>query len=459
MSTYTEALNGHLSTGNVGCAGGAVGDSSDSADRRLLWLAIVVLGAVFFFVGHNFQVSQYERYAPWSDADGTLEAAGHNWAKGLALSMIGLLGIWLATDRGSRRLCARGWLPALMVSYVAWSAASVFWSIDPGMSCRRLAVLMFCMAGAFGFARRFRPRDVAVMAATIAGAYLLVGVCTELALGTFRPWSADYRFAGTVHPNTQGANLAVLCLASFCLARSATRDKGRFWALFATGLIFLLLTKSRTSCAGLAAALAVLWWVGASGQTRVMAVVGAALVVCATALAGSLVGGAVDDKVAEVAMLGRQDESEALTGRIPLWSELANYIRARPLEGYGYEAFWTTGHIEAVSDEMEWPLREAHNAFIDGALSVGLIGVAAFLAIVTASLFRAAKAYRQTADAGFALTVCLLAFGLVDACLESGMMSPNLFTLIAGSGVVQLAFGGRDFDATADGCVPRRAAT
>ena len=87
-------------------------------------------------------VSQYEAFAPWSDAEGTLEA-GQNVAKGLALALIGLLGAYLHFRRGRTAAPLTGWLPALMIFYLAWSAASVLWSIDPGMSCRRLAVLMF----------------------------------------------------------------------------------------------------------------------------------------------------------------------------------------------------------------------------------------------------------------------------------------------------------------------------
>lgn len=416
----------------------------------MLWLAIIVVGGVFFFVAHNFQVSQYERFAPWSDADGTLTAAGQNWVKGLALSAIGLLGMCLTVRRDGRPLRAAGWLPGLMLFYLAWSAASVLWSINPGLSCRRLAVLMFCVLGALGFARQFRPRDVALMAMVIAGAYLLVGVGTELALGTFRPWSPGYRFAGTVHPNTQGANLSVLCLASFCLARATTRRKAWLWTLFATGLVFLLLTKSRTSCAAFASALTALWLAGVSGRTKVLVATSAVFVICAGALAGSVFGVDADDKIAEVVMLGRQEESEALTGRLPIWTELANYIRERPLEGYGYESFWTTKHIEVISDELEWPLREAHNAYIDAILSVGLIGAATFLAVVMVGLGQAAAAFRRTADPGFALTLSLLVFGLVNACLESGNVSPNFIALMAGSGVVQLAF----LEEGSETCVP-----
>lgn len=408
-----------------------------ATNRRLLWLAIVVVGVVYFFVAHNFQVSRYERYAPWSDAEGTLEA-GQNVAKGLALSLIGLLGVYLILRRDGRPLELTGWLPALMLFYLAWATASVLWSVNPSMTCKRLAVLMFCVLAAVGFARQFRPRDVALMAMVISGVYLLIGVSTELALGTFRPWASEYRFAGTVHPNSQGAHLTLLCVASFCLARSATRGKVLLWALFASGLVFVLLTKSRTACAALAIALAALWFINASRCVQVLTVLAAAFLVCAAVLLGTLFGIDVDDKIAEAVMLGRQEESEALTGRVPIWTELLGYVRARPLQGYGYESFWTAKHIEAVSDEMQWPLREAHNAYIDGTLSVGLVGVAAFLGVVLLSLRRAAAAFRETNDPGFAFTFCMLVFGILNACLESGMMGPSIITLMAGSGVVQL---------------------
>ena len=139
-------------------------------------------------------------------------------------------------------------------------------------------------------------------------------------------------------------------------------------------------------------------------------------------------------------MLGRQEESESLSGRFPIWLELTNYARARPLQGYGYEAFWTAKHIEAVSEELQWPLREAHNAYLDCTLSVGLVGAAALLLSVFLAMQRAAAGYRVTGEMGFAFTLGMLAFAMVSACLESGVASPNLITLIAGSGVAVLAF-------------------
>jgi len=325
-----------------------------------------------------------------------------------------------------------------MIFYLTFSAMSVVWSGDPGLSCRRLAVLMFCVLAALGFARQFRPRDVASMALVISTAYLAVGLGTEIALGTFRPWQSGYRFAGTVHPNTQGVNLMVLCVASFCLARFSTPAKPRLWVLFAIGLAFLLLTKSRTSCAALAIGLSALWMVSASGRARLLTLAAGGLVICTAALVSTLFGANIEDRFTQAVMLGREEESETLTGRIPIWTELSTHLRAKPLLGYGYESFWTAPHIEAVSDEMQWPLREAHSSYIDAMLSIGLIGTAALLAAVGLGLCRSAAAYRRTADPGFAFTVCMIVCGLCDACLETGMGGPTFATLMVGSGLVQL---------------------
>ncbi|MBU4400696.1 MAG: hypothetical protein KKE86_15365, partial [Planctomycetes bacterium] len=105
------------------------------------------------------------------------------------------------------------------------------------------------------------------------------------------------------------------------------------------------------------------------------------------------------------------------------------------------ESFWTEKHIEEVSDETQWPLREAHNAYLDSALSVGVIGTAALMLIVSLGIYLAASTFRATAAAGAALTFCLLIFAVFNAFLETGLVSPNFVTLIAGSGIAQLLVG------------------
>jgi O-antigen ligase len=287
-----------------------------------------------------------------------------------------------------------------------------------------------------GFARHFGPRDLAAMAVVAGVATLAVGIGAELALGAFRPWQADYRFAGTIHPNAQGVLTAVLCLASFCLARSATRGRPWLWACFAVGLLFLILTRSRTSYGSLLAAMAALWLLGASARARTMAVLAAGFVVCAAALAASFSRDDLADRLVSAALLGRAEQAGDLTGRVPLWNELLGYAEARPLQGYGYRAFWGDNHIDAVSADVDWTVREAHNAFLETVLSVGLIGGVVLLALVFVGLARAAAGYRASGDPGLAFILGLLVFCLTNAFLESGV--PNFPTFLADTGLVLL---------------------
>src|SRR5690606_4411617 len=76
-------------------------------------------------------------------------------------------------------------------------------------------------------------------------------------LGTFAPLRTGYRFAGTLHPNQQGINCALLALSAVYLGRVGRTRAGRLTASAALTLAmgFLLLTRSRTSLAAAGIAL------------------------------------------------------------------------------------------------------------------------------------------------------------------------------------------------------------
>ncbi|MCE5267502.1 MAG: O-antigen ligase family protein [Planctomycetaceae bacterium] len=408
--------------------------SSDSS-RSLFWPAVVLLAAVFFFLEHDVRVSQYEAYTPWTDTAGSLEN-GRNAAKGLALGLLGIIGGWMLLRSRGREVHLNGSLPLLALCYLAWLGTTLLWSLDPGMSGRRLIALLCCLATAAGFAAAFRARDIPLIAVAIGTAYLAVGLAVELALGTFRPWLPEYRFAGTIHPNAQGVQLAALCLGSLCLLHATPERRKPLWLCLGVGVAFLLLTKSRASCASLVVAVAAIWFVAASARARVLAALIGGLAVCLLALAASMFSAEPNDRLLGAMMLGRQEQSEGLTGRVPLWLELARYIRERPLEGYGYQAFWTDKQIESVSEEMEWTMREAHNGYLETVLSGGLVGGVILLAIVALGLVRAAGRYRATGDPGIAFVVGLLAFCIADACFESGV--PNFVAVLAEMGFALL---------------------
>src|SRR5690606_23459802 len=128
---------------------------------------------------------------------------------------------------------------------------------DPVLSGKRLLVLVMMLVGAAGLARQFTLDALMRVVAICTALHLALGVGTELWLGTFAPLRTGYRFAGTLHPNQQGINCALLALSAVYLGRVGRTRAGRLTASAALTLAmgFLLLTRSRTSLAAAGIAL------------------------------------------------------------------------------------------------------------------------------------------------------------------------------------------------------------
>jgi O-antigen ligase len=80
------------------------------------------------------------------------------------------------------------------------------------------------------------------------------------------------------------------------------------------------------------------------------------------------------------------DKDPHLTGRTDLWGYAIDCIRDKPLLGYGYEAFWTYDSVPArrIREAINWDSApHAHNGYIDLTLGVGIIGLLAYLALLT----------------------------------------------------------------------------
>jgi exopolysaccharide production protein ExoQ len=353
----------------------------------------------------------------------------------LAIAACGL--VLAATAR--ERLQINLPLTAAIGLLLGWATISFVWADDPGICLRRLIVLVCCTVGALGIARQLSMRELSLLTIIVLGSLAVVGIFAELRLGTFRPWAGDYRFAGTVHPNTQGPALAAVCLAA--LGLFLERSRGRFWygAIFLGAMILLLLTKSRSSTAGVLLAIAAVFAV----QTTLRLKLAVGLVGFWGACLGAwLVLAAGIDPLTEFAdaiLLGRAAESDTLSGRAFIWPEVASFIAQRPILGYGYEAFWTPARIETISESLGWGLREAHNAYLETLLWLGLVGLVLTLATVGLGLAASIRSYRQLRDPTFALPLGMLVFGLINAGLESGIVAIELVTLILGCCLLRMA--------------------
>ena len=161
-----------------------------------------------------------------------------------------------------------------------------------------------------------------------------------------------------------------------------------------------------------------------------------------TILGGLLILGVDDpDAFTQTAMMGREAESEQLTGRIPLWEYTMEEISKRPWTGYGFNSYWTEDALDNATYELEWAVPNAHNSFIEMALSLGLIGVLLLIAAGVLGMLAMATGRVRRRDPAYAFLFGLAIFGMFNCFMESYMVAPfNFHPLLVATPIFRLAF-------------------
>jgi O-antigen ligase len=211
------------------------------------------------------------------------------------------------------------------------------------------------------------------------------------------------------------------------------------WVAFSAGLLLLFLTKSRTTTAGVLLALAAAPLIELRLPTKVSATLAATWLGCATVWLLWSCGFNLTDDLRDALLLGRAEESDTLSGRAFIWPEVTYFASQRLLFGYGYESFWTPAHIDTISSNLGWGLREAHNAYLEALLSLGLIGLAVLLLVAGAALVASIRGYHATRNPAYLLPLGLTVFSLINAGCESGMVVVNLVPFVVGCCFFRLA--------------------
>ena len=111
-----------------------------------------------------------------------------------------------------------------------------------------------------------------------------------------------------------------------------------------------------------------------------------------------------------------------LTGRTPLWANCMEYVAERPGIGYGFEGFWTLDRRLDVVEGTGWWAAQAHSAYIDLLLALGIVGLALHTFTLLLVLRRAAVVHRVTREPEYAAAAALSAQYLVFGALETTML-------------------------------------
>lgn len=314
----------------------------------------------------------------------------------------------------------------ICLGFVGWCALSILWSPTPTLSFRKVAILLLFLTGAIGMARLIELRDFCWVVALSCAGFLALGLVAEISLGTFHPGQEGYRFCGTFHPNDQGLQCALLILAALALLWQGTRHAWFVVCLLAVGCGGLLLTRSRTALAALACALVLAVLLRTRGRQRILLASSLTGLACLGVLAYSFLPVGVVKSTENLASLGRTGNLDSLTGRVPLWQALLGDVGADPWLGYGYGGFWDSNHIEHYSKMFKWQIPNAHNAYLDLVLSVGIIGLVLYVLGILGAWFVSLVNHERSGDVADLFACCLIAFSIVHGFAESKFPFPGM---------------------------------
>ena len=204
--------------------------------------------------------------------------------------------------------------------------------------------------------------------------------------------------------NTVGYIAAICLLTLYYYRQYLDRLPAIYWIFVAIDLAALLMSNSRTSMVAMTLAIAVASLAKPTPARLALfffSVVGVILFF-------SLVN--IQTLATAVSRSGNTEEIATGTGRTAIWSAVIRLIEQRPFFGWGYSS--SNFLIPAASGEIGFTVNQAHNAMLEVALSVGLVGLFFFVGLLAMKIFYSFKSAEQ-------LNVALITFLMIDGLTES----------------------------------------
>lgn len=353
------------------------------------------------------------------------------------LALLGLAGVAATlVVRGRRGIRVRS--PAVAVAWIAFLAVavvSVSWSVDVGLTVRRVTVLLILALSGTAFTRTYGMKGLAALILVVAGGVTAVGIAAAISHGTIGPLQG--RFGGVVHPVTESWHCSLMFLA--CLGLACWHREYRRLLLLAAAFSFLLLlaTRTRSALAATVVATGVFGIMTLHRRPRtvlMMAGTGAVFAVSLVlfvAVSFPSNRNAALREVNPVVSLGRQESTHdlrTLTTRTPLWNYLIRQVREKPYIGYGYDSFFSATRLEAIAAAATWGATSEHSMYLETLLGLGGVGLAAFISTFVLGLMAIANRWAGTIEGAFsaAILVWTLVVGVVEAAVATNPVLPTL---------------------------------
>jgi exopolysaccharide production protein ExoQ len=365
-----------------------------------------------------------------ADADGALSDPAKAKLRLLCLPAYIFTGLTLARNFPQLLLAVRRNL--LFPLLLGLPFLSVLWSVGPSMTLRRATGLLFTVLLAYALAIRFTPRQLLLLVFATSGTCVVLSVAIFAVSPSLARMPLDGAMRGIfIHKNSLGWYASILILAATAVLMDNTLGLRRTaFVMVIAGGVCLLGSGSMTATISTASAYCLIGFYSILQKAR-----GKGRTVTVLIFVQMSVGLLIVLHEFLVPFLEAIGKDATLTGRVPLWELVDREIAARPLFGFGYQAFWTEASPEAwtIWSTIKWQAPHAHNGFRDIMLGFGIIGMVPFVLV----LFRAVcqGAVLQCRDPHYCwlwlnvLTVMILVMNLT----ESIFLIPNdaIFILFA----------------------------
>ena len=306
-----------------------------------------------------------------------------------------------------------GTLPYPLLAFLALTTVSIFWSFYPGATAVGLAANWLTVLSGVAFAVAF---DWATLLRSLGLALrlLLAGsLLFELFVSVFirQPilpfwkdygdgplamslyWSRDLLFEGGKIQGLVGNSallgfLALLGLIVFGVQLAQAKRRralGVFWLVIAALCVYL--TRSATITVAIVAVIVVAIAILAFRLARSSRSRGVLYALFA-ALTVALVAIGIAFRSQLLSLMGKTD---TLTGRTDIWDSVVGLAQQRPVFGWGWVSYWApwVEPFDGLAKEGGVNQYQAHNAWLDLWLQLGVLGVIVLAALMLSSVVRA----------------------------------------------------------------------
>ena len=315
-------------------------------------------------------------------------------------------------------------------AWLGWETCSVLWSVNTPLSLRRLPSWIITAVVGFFAGAALGVKGCLMAIALVCAAYLVAGIANELLNGTRDPESG-YRFAGTLHPNQQALNCALLAFSSCWLGATESIPSGIAIGGMIAGMGGLGLARSRLAFWASETAALISIAMTPSGSNRTWPV-GLAVGILVTGVAiRSFLGpvraqDGLGGALAGIVLFGRTSYAASLNGRTMLWKLALADVGPDWILGQGFGAFWDVRRLDMFREKAGMRVWNCHSTPVEILVRSGAIGTVLFSATMVAA-FIAALGLHGISSALFG---SLLIFIFLEGLLESVFALPSYTSLL-----------------------------